>query len=210
VSKCNKNALYARSRTVEETWCAGTLRETRVESIYLVEASGNANCILQSSHMKYGIYKTVIESTSLDSAKTAKSARNNRCVERSASVPIKWWRSRYRDRPHCNVKRRLWFSNALRLVRPRSEHYQSQPLVAWSIVRTPILIARPPTDLGPRIPSDIPSSVPSGVPSGVPSTAVTVVLSPQSREPLLLGVCVDVRTDDETDDVEERHPRALG
>jgi hypothetical protein len=41
------------------------------------------------------------------------------------------------------------------------------------------------------------------------ATAVAVVLSPQSSEPLLLGVCVDVGTDDETDDVEEGHPSAL-
>ena len=55
---------------------------------------------------------------------------------------------------------------------------------------TAVLVARPAADLA-------------------PAAAVTVVLSPQRREPLLLGVCVDVCTDDETDDVEERHPGGL-
>ena len=42
------------------------------------------------------------------------------------------------------------------------------------------------------------------------ATAVSVVLSPQGSEPLLLGMCVDVGSDDETDDVEEGHPGGLG
>jgi hypothetical protein len=42
------------------------------------------------------------------------------------------------------------------------------------------------------------------------ATAVAVVLSPQSSEPLLLGVCVDVCADDESNDVEEGHPSSLG
>lgn len=36
------------------------------------------------------------------------------------------------------------------------------------------------------------------------------MLSPESGEPLLLGVGVDVGADDEADDVEEGHPRLLG
>ena len=43
-----------------------------------------------------------------------------------------------------------------------------------------------------------------------PAAAVAVVLSPQGREPLLLGVCVDVCTDNEPDNVEEGHPGGLG
>jgi hypothetical protein len=39
--------------------------------------------------------------------------------------------------------------------------------------------------------------------------AVAVVLSPQSSESLLLSVCVDVGTDDETDNVEEGDPSGL-
>ena len=42
-----------------------------------------------------------------------------------------------------------------------------------------------------------------------PSAAVTVVLSPQSRKPLLLGVRVDVCTNDESNNVEERYPSVL-
>ena len=36
------------------------------------------------------------------------------------------------------------------------------------------------------------------------------MLSPQSREPLLLGVRVDVCTNDESNDIEEWHPSMLG
>jgi hypothetical protein len=42
------------------------------------------------------------------------------------------------------------------------------------------------------------------------ATAVAVVLSPQSSEPLLLGVRVDVCADDEANDVEKGHPGGLG
>ena len=39
--------------------------------------------------------------------------------------------------------------------------------------------------------------------------AAVLILSPQSLQPLLLRVSVDVRPDDEADEVEERHPRLL-
>lgn len=41
------------------------------------------------------------------------------------------------------------------------------------------------------------------------ASAVTV-LPPESLQPLFLGVSVDVGSNDETDDVEERHPSLLG
>jgi hypothetical protein len=45
----------------------------------------------------------------------------------------------------------------------------------------------------------------------VPAVASTViVLPPESLQPLFLGVSVDVGSNDETDDVEERHPGLLG
>lgn len=42
-----------------------------------------------------------------------------------------------------------------------------------------------------------------------PAAAVTVMLPPQSREPLLLSVCVDVGSNDEANDVEEGYPSGL-
>jgi hypothetical protein len=42
------------------------------------------------------------------------------------------------------------------------------------------------------------------------ATAVSVMLSPQCSEPLLLGVRVDVCAYDKSDDVEEGHPSRLG
>lgn len=44
----------------------------------------------------------------------------------------------------------------------------------------------------------------------VPTAAVAVVLPPQSCEPLLLGMCIYVCPDYETNDVEEGHPRVFG
>lgn len=44
--------------------------------------------------------------------------------------------------------------------------------------------------------------------SAVASTVI--VLPPESLQPLFLGVSVDVGSNDETDDVEERHPGLLG
>jgi hypothetical protein len=44
--------------------------------------------------------------------------------------------------------------------------------------------------------------------SAVASTVI--VLSPESLQPLFLGVSVDVGSNDEPDDVEERHPGLLG
>jgi hypothetical protein len=85
------------------------------------------------------------------------------------------------------VTRRLW----------RLEHLSfrvTMCLVAWPIVRTAIFVARSAADLAPA----------------TATTAVSVVLSPQSSEPLLLGVCVDVCADDETDNVEKGHPCSLG
>jgi hypothetical protein len=40
--------------------------------------------------------------------------------------------------------------------------------------------------------------------------SAVVVLPPESLQPLFLGVSVDVGSNDETDDVEERHPGLLG
>ena len=42
------------------------------------------------------------------------------------------------------------------------------------------------------------------------AAAVAVVLPPQCRKPLLLGVCVDVGSNYEADDVEEGYPGGLG
>jgi hypothetical protein len=62
-----------------------------------------------------------------------------------------------------------------------------------------------------HLPAIIPTAeVPSTAAAKIPSAAVAVVLSPQRCEPLLLGVCVDVCADYETDYVEEGHPRVLG
>jgi hypothetical protein len=80
---------------------------------------------------------------------------------------------------------------------PSSHHH----LVAWLVIRTiirpvvrtqiraPIIISRSTADLAPTT-----------------ATAVTIVLSSESREPLLLSVRVDVCADDEADDVEEGDP----
>lgn len=46
--------------------------------------------------------------------------------------------------------------------------------------------------------------------SSIAPTSVTVVLLPESCESLLLGVRIDVGTNDESDDVEEGHPCLLG
>lgn len=54
------------------------------------------------------------------------------------------------------------------------------------------------------------SHAPAVVPATeIASAAVAVVLPPQGCEPLLLGVCVYVGADDETDNVEEGHPGVL-
>lgn len=61
----------------------------------------------------------------------------------------------------------------------------------WADVGTAVVVTRSTSDLAPA------------------AAAISVVLSPQSSEPLLLGVCVDVCADDEPDNVEEGHPGAL-
>jgi hypothetical protein len=66
-------------------------------------------------------------------------------------------------------------------------------LVASPIIGAAIVVTRSSADLAPAT-----------------AAAVSVVLSPQSSEPLLLGVCVDVCADDESNDVEEGHPSSLG
>lgn len=43
-----------------------------------------------------------------------------------------------------------------------------------------------------------------------PAIPAVAVLPPEGLQPLLLGVCVDVGSNEETDDVEERHPGLLG
>jgi hypothetical protein len=78
--------------------------------------------------------------------------------------------------------------------------------VVWAHVRAHIG-AHVRTDIGAAV---VVSGAATDLAPSAAVPAVAVVLSPQSSEPLLLGVCVDVCTDDESDDVEEGHPCGLG
>jgi hypothetical protein len=83
-------------------------------------------------------------------------------------------------------------------------------LVAWSVVGTAHLgpaVAHVGAVVGAAI---VVTGAASSYASAAAVAAVAIVLSPQRREPLLLGVCVDVCADDEADDVEEGHPCGLG
>jgi hypothetical protein len=84
-----------------------------------------------------------------------------------------------------------------------------QGLVTWSVVGTDLgpVVAHVGAVVGTAI---VVSGTAASYAPAAAVSAVAVVLSPESSEPLLLGVCVDVCADDEADDVEEGHPCRLG
>jgi len=113
------------------------------------------------------------------------------CISRQV---VEYYRRRASDRKAPNfsldtleIQSRLIFTVVQKTPETQTSHdtlkkYDTEPLVVWAgvVVRS----AR--------------------------SASAVVVLLPQSRQPLLLGMRIDVCTNDKGNDVEEWHPRLLG